>query len=610
MRVVVLVSGGKDSTCNMLKCVEHGHDIVALANLHPPRDAPSDELDSFMYQSVGHELIEAYAQCMRVPLYRRAIRGSSRVTSMQYAPTDAADEVEDLFELLRDVCRAHAVDAVACGTILSSYQRIRVENVCARLGLLALAFLWQREQSALLDEMLDRHAIDAVLIKTAAIGLGKAQLGRPLGQVRDTLRQLARQYGVHVCGEGGEYESFTLDCPLFHSRIVLDECTTVVHSADEFAPVLYLRCSRFHLEDKPADSVRPAVRADGSGAARSIAAFVPRDAPARAPLDASVRASVVGTMTRAHSILTLSNVHVTARDVSLADQVNAGFEYCFEHLRSASASLVYVSLYLRDMSDYVQVNAVYNALFGANPPSRTTVALGAACLAPDAALAIDVVATVAPVNTLHVQSISEWAPASIGPYSQAQTIGDSLLLLAGQIGLVPATLQLDGDALQSQFVRAANNCVAVVATLAECSSAAAARALFRHCVVYVSNAVNDDSELRALVADLPCASTIVRVAGLPRAAVVELQVVAARRESSDVRQQCRVCTTVAELEQGVGDGAACWWLFGGRAAAASDIDRAQRHMRRSATLVDAVNGDASAVVAIVLHDVARLGSDE
>jgi diphthine-ammonia ligase len=230
MRVVVLVSGGKDSTCNMLKCVEHGHDIVALANLHPPRDAPSDELDSFMYQSVGHELIEAYAQCMRVPLYRRAIRGSSRVTSMQYAPTDAADEVEELFELLRDVCREHKVDAVACGTILSTYQRIRVENVCARLGLLALAFLWQREQSALLDEMLDQQSIDAVIIKTAAIGLGKAQLGRPLSQVRDTLRKLARQYGVHVCGEGGEYESFTLDCPLFHSRIVLDECATVVHS--------------------------------------------------------------------------------------------------------------------------------------------------------------------------------------------------------------------------------------------------------------------------------------------------------------------------------------------------------------------------------------------
>jgi diphthine-ammonia ligase len=29
------------------------------------------------------------------------------------------------------------------------------------------------------------------------------------------------KYGVNVCGEGGEYETFTLDCPLFKKRIVM-----------------------------------------------------------------------------------------------------------------------------------------------------------------------------------------------------------------------------------------------------------------------------------------------------------------------------------------------------------------------------------------------------
>lgn len=28
-------------------------------------------------------------------------------------------------------------------------------------------------------------------------------------------------YGLHVCGEGGEYETLTLDSPLFKQRIVL-----------------------------------------------------------------------------------------------------------------------------------------------------------------------------------------------------------------------------------------------------------------------------------------------------------------------------------------------------------------------------------------------------
>lgn len=35
MRVVALVSGGKDSCFNILQCVAAGHEIVALANLRP-----------------------------------------------------------------------------------------------------------------------------------------------------------------------------------------------------------------------------------------------------------------------------------------------------------------------------------------------------------------------------------------------------------------------------------------------------------------------------------------------------------------------------------------------------------------------------------------------
>ena len=29
------------------------------------------------------------------------------------------------------------------------------------------------------------------------------------------------EFGLNVCGEGGEYETFTLDCPLFKKRLEL-----------------------------------------------------------------------------------------------------------------------------------------------------------------------------------------------------------------------------------------------------------------------------------------------------------------------------------------------------------------------------------------------------
>ena len=52
-----------------------------------------------------------------------------------------------------------------------------------------------------------------------------------------------------------------------------------------------------------------------------------------------------------------------------------------------------------------------------------------------------------PINTLqrkvlHVQSVSTWAPLCIGPYSQAQTIYDSLIFVSGQIALNPGSMLL------------------------------------------------------------------------------------------------------------------------------------------------------------------------
>ena len=46
-----------------------------------------------------------------------------------------------------------------------------------------------------------------------------------------------------------------------------------------------------------------------------------------------------------------------------------------------------------------------------------------------------------PIKTMHVQSISHWAPANIGPYSQA-TLVDNVLHVAGQIGLIPGSMDL------------------------------------------------------------------------------------------------------------------------------------------------------------------------
>jgi hypothetical protein len=100
MKFVALISGGKDSFFNAVHCVSVGHELVAIANLRPPRGR--DELDSFAFQTVGHEVIDAYAECLSVPLFRKSLDGQSLATDLFYEHT-AGDEIEDLYSLLVSV---------------------------------------------------------------------------------------------------------------------------------------------------------------------------------------------------------------------------------------------------------------------------------------------------------------------------------------------------------------------------------------------------------------------------------------------------------------------------------------------------------------------------
>ncbi|ESS32947.1 ATP-binding domain-containing protein [Toxoplasma gondii VEG] len=243
-----LISGGKDSIYSIRYALALGHRLRCVAYLRPP--ASVVEADSFMYQSVGAELVADIARCMQVPLVVRTILGKPVATdSVGYAATKG-DEVEDLFELLRDVqTRFPSVAAVSAGAILSDYQRQRVENVCMRLHLQPLFFLWHRAQGPLLREMA-AWGLDAVLVKTAAWGLKAEHLGATIGALEKKLEEMEQHCGVQPCGEGGEYETIVVDCPLFREAVMIDKWKFIVHSPDDFAPVLLLQARRWHTAAK------------------------------------------------------------------------------------------------------------------------------------------------------------------------------------------------------------------------------------------------------------------------------------------------------------------------------------------------------------------------
>ncbi|KAF6204719.1 hypothetical protein GE061_018880 [Apolygus lucorum] len=451
----------------MLQCVMAGHDVVALANLKPDNQ---DELDSYMYQTVGHQGVELYAEAMNLPLFRQPTLGVAVHSDKLYTPTPE-DEVEDLYQLLATIKEQVDVDAVSVGAVLSDYQRLRVENVCNRLGLVSLAYLWRRDQGELLQEMIDSK-IDAIIIKVAALGLDPSKhLGMKIAEIQPHLIKMNEKYGLNICGEGGEYETFTLDCPLFCKSLVIDDYETVIHSNDAIAPVGYLNFTKFRLVDKEG--------VDGSSSL----------------LD---RLKICHIKTAEDYIVDIDQAELTDTDSDVADSDDQAMEtdplleikeheptpctpsvitnssgwtwiggVVGEHPdlpqaticaldklngllveRSLDISkLVSVTLYVRDLSQYAAINASYSSVIpGPNPPVRVALGTG---LNEKTPVLLCALAYAKNKHVMHVQSLSHWAPANIGPYSQAVRVGD-IIYIAGQIGLVPGSLTLVSGGIKRQ----------------------------------------------------------------------------------------------------------------------------------------------------------------
>lgn len=248
LKVIALISGGKDSLFSLLHCLAQGHQIVALANLYPS-NVDTDDTDSYMYQTIGHNIIPLYEEALDLPLYRGAIVGDA-VDKAQTYTHDAAnatmqpDEIESLTSLLQRVMAHHPeANAVSTGAILSTYQRTRIESVAGRLGLIPLAFLWQYPylppytQSSILHDMA-AVGQDARIVKVASGGLDDRHLWLKVSQA-ETIRRLGRdmsRFGVGevgaVLGEGGEYETLSLDGPdiLWKGKILVTDTDREVRS--------------------------------------------------------------------------------------------------------------------------------------------------------------------------------------------------------------------------------------------------------------------------------------------------------------------------------------------------------------------------------------------
>ncbi|PNS13821.1 Diphthine--ammonia ligase [Sphaceloma murrayae] len=474
LQVVALISGGKDSLFSILHCLANGHRVVALGNLHP-HVTTIDDLDSFMYQTVGHNMIHLIAQALELPLYRQSIVGSAVSTSKTYDTQHAShstDEVESMHVLLARVKQNHPqINAVSTGAILSDYQRTRVESVALRLGLTPLSYLWQYlflppydERQLLLD--MAEMGQDSRIVKVTSGSLDQAFLWSNVADQRTIVRlsKAAQRFSElgdgSIVGEGGEYETLTIDgpSPLWKHKIQVEEVDrNIIHDKGGTALLNVLQAK---LVRKDWQSAPTAVRIP--------ALFDDIFAVMRGPVLAKVQAappSELNEVCNASPLLSLKNVdsstgplsqlaNLTAPGASAADQIRQ-ILHDLEHIHKIpSARMIHTTILLRSMSDFPSMNAIYTTYFPhPNPPSRITISAGS-LLPPNTHISLSVLHSALPRTSLHVQSQSYWAPANIGPYSQATSISTpassvsepvppgTLTTIAGQIPLHPATMDL------------------------------------------------------------------------------------------------------------------------------------------------------------------------
>jgi len=173
---------------------------------------------SYMFHTPNIHLVKLQAQCLNLPLIFNQTAGEKEV------------ELEDLKHALKQAKEQWNINGVITGAVASNYQEERINRICHELELKTYSPLWHKDQEQLVKEMIDSN-FTIIIQAIAGDGLTKDFLGKQIDHdMFSTLKQLKKTHGIHVAGEGGEYESLITDCPLFTKKITITKAHSEMDS--------------------------------------------------------------------------------------------------------------------------------------------------------------------------------------------------------------------------------------------------------------------------------------------------------------------------------------------------------------------------------------------
>ena len=206
-RWVALFSGGKDSSWALYRALAEGLDVSHLLTVHPGEESymyhvPETRLAALAAESIGIDLIEVDPGDLdAADVDDAGAQGDRELEPLEAALTDLQAELDG------------GLAGVTAGAVESEFQTSRIRGLCDRLGIDLFAQLWREDPQELATAMLDA-GFEIRIIQVAARGLDESWLGRRLDA--DALAELValnEAHGVHVLGEGGEFETLVTDGP-------------------------------------------------------------------------------------------------------------------------------------------------------------------------------------------------------------------------------------------------------------------------------------------------------------------------------------------------------------------------------------------------------------
>ena len=197
MKLASLFSGGKDSVFSAYAVQKQGHELECLITIL------SENKESYMFHTPSIEKTKHQAKVMRIPLIIHKTKGEKE------------EELKDLEEAIKTAIKKYKIEGIVTGAIKSVYQASRIQDICNKLNIKCINPLWQINEIEYLNKLISNN-FKVIITGVYAYPLNQSWLGRLIDKnFIDEVQILKQKYKIHPAGEGGEFETFVLNCPLF-----------------------------------------------------------------------------------------------------------------------------------------------------------------------------------------------------------------------------------------------------------------------------------------------------------------------------------------------------------------------------------------------------------